>query len=493
MTEEFTPRPEPQEPGAAAGGRGRAAGRVLAGIGRAGLTIAAVVLLAAGGWAVSAWYPGVLADLSRTASSVVPDAVESTRVCATGLRTGGSMTSLDAGTATGAGDLAASSATTVTVQRLGQQAGQVQGAADGVFVGGLDDATIVRTGDADAEGGLAGVSAQRVDAGQVRGTLLTGCVSPGFDRWIGGGAQQTGRSTSVRLVNPSDLEATVTLTAYTGQGQLAAGAEDLTVPAGGERVLPLSALTTTDQALFVHVTAVRAPVAVFLQQTTTRTLTPGGADVQGPGAGPATSQTIVGMSVQGAEARAQVSTEAGWEDTQPVLRLLAPEAGGTATVHISGAAERDLTVPLAAGTVVDSPLGDLPDGDYRIDITADVPVVAAARVTSGGRDDGDLTWLQSAEATSRVRVAVPDGAEATTLRVAGAAGGSVTVTVDGAERRLDLDDAGLASLPVSARQVVVLTAGDPVRVALTTTRGGGIAATALESVQQGGAVDVLAR
>jgi hypothetical protein len=41
--------------------------------------------------------------------------------------------------------------------------------------------------------------------------------------------------------------------------------------------------------------------------------------------------------------------------------------------------------------------------------------------------------------------------------------------------------------------VVVLTADDPVRVALTTTRGGGIAATALESVQQGGAVDVLAR
>ncbi|MCD7102360.1 DUF5719 family protein [Pseudoclavibacter sp. 13-3] len=457
------------------------------------LTVVVVVALAAGGWALTTLTTPEV-DLSRQASTVVPASVESTRVCPVGFRTGGSMTSVDAGDAVGSGSIAAISDSDLTVQGIGQPSPAPFGTAGRVATrDGVSASTVVRTS-TDHQSELGVLSGARIDDGQTRGTVLAGCTSPTFDSWIGGGSQQVGRSTSVRLVNPSSLASTVTLTVFTGEGQLLTTTGQLNIEAGSERVLPISAVTTTDQQIFVRVQAVRAPVAAFLQQSTARGLEAGGLDVQAPGAQPATQQSITGVHIAGSADRAGLAGESGWEDTQPVLRLLSPDEGTVAHVTVSGAASRTFDVSLTQGVVVDSPLGDLPDGDYQISVVADAAIVGAARVTSGARDQADFTWLQSADAvTAPLSFAVPSTPAKLALQVSGTPSTTVSVQVDGASRDVQLDDSGIGTLDVSAGQSVEVRPTQAVHLAVATSGGDGIAATALAGVEAAGAVDVLAR
>ncbi|KAB1663192.1 DUF5719 family protein [Pseudoclavibacter sp. CFCC 13611] len=457
------------------------------------LSVVVVVALVAGGWALTRFATPEV-DLSRQASTVVPASVESTRVCPVGFRTGGSMTSVDAGEAVGSGSIAAISDSDLTVQSLGQSEATPFGAAGRVATrDGVSASTVVRTS-TDHQSALGVLSGARVDDGQSRGTLLADCTSPTFDSWIGGGSQQVGRSTSVRVVNPSSLASTVTLTVFTGEGQLLSSTGELNVEAGSERVLPISAVTTTDQQIFVRVQAVRAPVAAFLQQSTVRGLEAGGLDVQAPGAQPATQQSITGVRISGGAERADLAGEGGWEDTQPVLRLLSPDEGTVAHVTVSGADSRSFDVSLTQGVVVDTPLGDLPDGDYQISTTADASIVAAARVTSGGRDQADFTWLQSSDAvTAPLSFAVPSTPTSLALKLSGAPSSTVSVQVDGASRDVQLDDSGLGSLDLSAGQSVEVRPTQAVHLSVVTSGGDGIAVAALAGAESAGAVDVLAR
>lgn len=468
------------------------ASRVLRSAARWAVTVVVVAALFGGAWmarSVSLPTGAAVADPLE----VVPQAVENTRVCPGSLRTGGSFSAIDAGRAVGAAQAAAAATGGLTLTDLGSGSSSTASAEQGVVQRSGIAAPLAITSST-SEADIAALSWQSADADQVRGGILTQCASPTFDSWIAAGSQTVGRTTSVLLANPSDLESVVTLSVYTAQGQLIIDRDSLTVAAGGVRVLPLSAYSNGDEQLVVRVQASRAPVAAFVQQSTVRVLDAGGADVQAAGAAPARSQTVVGVHIVDSVGQTETSQTAGFEDAQNTLRLLATEANTTAHVRITGATTKEFDVVLTGGAVSDSALTDLPDGDYRIDVTADAPVVAAARTVIGGSSTPDFTWVQSATAIAEpMTVAVPDGVADARLVVAGQSGQQVEVEVDGATRTVEIDDTGLAPVELSAGARATVSSDEPLYLAISSTTGSTTSATALQSASLSSTVHIVAR
>src|SRR5690606_33050901 len=128
--------------------------------------------------------------------------------------------------------------------------------------------------------------------------------------------------------NPGRTPAVVTLRAWGAGGEIdEVGAGSMLVPPGGERALLVEGLAAEQPRLVLHVQASGGLVTAWLQESVLHGLVPGGVDQVGPGDGPDTVQAVPGL----------VLRDVDLEETEPaVLRLLAPEEGGTVTVLLLG-------------------------------------------------------------------------------------------------------------------------------------------------------------
>lgn len=242
---------------------------------------------------------------------------------------------------------------------------------------------------------LAAAQASVAEADDIRGLAAAACTPPLSESWLVGGAATTGWGGFVRLANPSDVAATVTLTVFTAVGASTAETDAvIVVPPRAQRVLPLAGLAPAAQNPVVRVTAQGAPVAATLQSNRIRTITPSGVDVQTSIALPGPRQVMPGVVVveRGAEDEDSVTT---------IVRVLSPSALGEAvvTVRAEGAdapALAAITAPLEPGVPVDVEVPGLAPGTYTIEATASVPIVAAAWQATQGSAGGDYAWHAAA-------------------------------------------------------------------------------------------------
>jgi len=273
---------------------------------------------------------------------------------------------------------------------------------------------------------VAASGAATVDDPDLRGFAASACTPPLMESWLVGGSGLTGAADLVVLANPGQVASRVTLTVYDVDGPtLPDAGEDILVPAGTQRVVPLAALALGAQAPVVLVSATQAPVQATLQTSITRTLVPGGLDQTAATAAPSTRQVIPALPLAadpeliGAGAR---------------LRLLAPSDDAEVTVAVSrvdGAAPVSAPTELtaAAGVPVEVDLGGLAVGTYRIDVFATAPVVTGAWAATGIGAGEDFTWSAAAEpVTVPSLVAIAAGPEPT-LGLANDGPDDVTVLV----------------------------------------------------------------
>jgi hypothetical protein len=143
-------------------------------------------------------------------------------------------------------------------------------------------------------------------------------------------------------------------------------------------------------------------VVANLQQSTVRTLEPGGVDIVGAANKPSLTNVIPGLVVSSSAALSAREAEPGYQDLRSVIRLLVP---GTKQAHTeisvvpeSGSGSgTTVSVVVEAGVVTDVPLDSFPDGNYSVVIASDQPVVAGARVsTVGTTGQTDFAWLAAA-------------------------------------------------------------------------------------------------
>ncbi|SDD57954.1 hypothetical protein SAMN05216410_3557 [Sanguibacter gelidistatuariae] len=300
---------------------------------------------------------------------------------------------------------------------------------------GVESAMIVRSvasaaRDADAYSALASVTS----AGDLRGLAAAACQDPGITQWLVGGGTELGTTTELVLSNPSRTPATVTLDLWGAGGELVlAGPSTYLVPPGGQVTTLLGGLAAEQNRLVARVSSSGALVTAYLQHTVLDGLTPLGVDYVVAGDSPATAQVLTGVTVEASEVTdADVAT----------LRVLAPEANGTATVRVLGADGQQVlrgasTIDLVAGAVSDVSLAGLPAGTYTVVVQADTDVVAGAEMTRTGKADPkqaligtpkDRAWVAARHDTSGAGVAaIPAGTRALVVLTA------LPVSLDGGD------------------------------------------------------------
>lgn len=285
---------------------------------------------------------------------------------------------------------------------------------------------------------VAGAQIQDVDAPDFRGLSAASCAEPSGSIWLVGGAMTVGRSTFLLLANPTDVPSRVSLEIFGEDGLVSApGTSGIDVPANGQRLLSLAGFAPGEPSPVVHVTARGGRVVASLQQSIVRGLDAVGVETIGGGADPGERLVVPGVRIVDSVGTNRASALADWQDVGPAIRLVVPgDTGGRATVRVvpetPGTVGSSFELDVEPGTVIEVPLdsgvpeggvGDgsadaaseeadghgFADGVYTVFVDADVPIVAAVRVSTAvdsgvepapdailDAPDSDLAWFVAA-------------------------------------------------------------------------------------------------
>lgn len=331
---------------------------------------------------------------------------------------------------------------------------------------------------------LAGAQSQTASTTDIAGFAAAACIEPTGSSWLVGGSTATGRTTLLTLDNPTAVDASVTLELYGEKGPVTApGLSGITVAAGSQRVLSLAGFAPDLLSPVVHVTARGGRIIAALQQSTVRGLDPGGVDIIGPAADPATTLRIPGVRVLGADSVAQALGLDDWSDAIPAIRVANP-GRSTAKVQVSlhpeaaGAPGTGFELDVAAGHVkevgldsgieVDTGALAIPDGEYTVTITSDQPVVAAARISTAGSapagsaPPSDFAWdVAAPELSGPTLVTIAPGDDPRVAFSSATAGAVTLHGLDGAaDVHLAVPAGGQASAPVAAGASYVIDGAD---------------------------------
>ena len=238
------------------------------------------------------------------------------------------------------------------------------------------------------------------------GLAATNCMPGQNDAWFVAGDNSVGREALLILVNPSKVDASVSLELLGSDGPIqGTGLSGISAPAGKVTVLPLAAFAPKSATFAVQVSSRGAALGMWLQQKVIRGLTPGGLDLIGPTPAAQKIVHIPGLFIRTTDKLATLAeSDSDYADTQTSLRVAAPgNSDAVFTAQVQGADGTSFgtviqgTVP--AGTVRDFELTDLADGDYIVQITSNEPVMASARFNRIGSGEPDLAIATAVPAT----------------------------------------------------------------------------------------------
>jgi hypothetical protein len=283
---------------------------------------------------------------------------------------------------------------------------------------------------------LSASQTQSLSGGDLVGLAAAECREASGDSWLVGGATTTGRTTLLTMSNPGAVVATVTVSIYTEKGVIAAaGADGISVPPGGQRILSLAGFAPDAVSPVIRVQSTGGQVVANLQTSVMRTLDPGGIDIVGTGTVPSTTTVIPGVVLSGMAALTANSAEDGNADLLPVLRLLAPGTESvktrvTVSPETGTAKPTTINMTLSPEKVNEVPLGAFPDGTYTITVDSDAPVVAGARASTTGTTGAiDFAWFSSAALSAKKALVAVASGPSPTMHLSNPADEAVSVTV----------------------------------------------------------------
>lgn len=336
---------------------------------------------------------------------------------------------------------------------------------------------------------VAAAQSQDASSTDLTGFAASACAEPTSSTWLVGGSTETGRTTLIDLVNPTDVNSTVDLALYGESGKVdGPGLEGIVVAPNSQKAVPLSGFATGLSSPVVHVTSRGGQIAASLQIGVVRTLEPGGVDTVSAAAAPARQVTVPGIVVRDGEAVEAKSSSEGYGDLSTILRAFVPgseNADLTVQLRTTSGSGATFSVTATAGQVTDLPLDGLNDGQYTATVSSTKPIVAGVRSSSvAGSGAIDLAWTGAAPAITRATLfTVAPGpnatltlanptAKAVSAKVQGAKGAPTTITVPAGSSATQLLRTG---------SVVRLTNADGLRAAVSYSAGGRIAAYPLFS------------
>ena len=297
--------------------------------------------------------------------------------------------------------------------------------------------------------GLVATQETRASTEEVAGLGTVPCQIATPEAWILGGGAGAGHAERIVLSNPASNAVTVDIRAFGADGPSDPPAgQGVVVPGQGRVVLLGDALMPDEASPVFAITAHGGDVAAALIETVIEGTRPVGFDVVGASTPPAEEQIIPGV------------LQSQGEDGVVTVRIANPgDVEAIATIsHLAEDGEIALPEGVArvpAGSVTDVPVTALPPGVTTLRVTADSPVVAAARTVV---DDGgaDSLWAVSPPAVTELAgAALPPAQDINRRLVISSWGGASTVEV------IEVGDgtATTTQMPVSDGGTVVVAAG----------------------------------
>jgi hypothetical protein len=288
------------------------------------------------------------------------------------------------------------------------------------------------------------------------GLAVANCLPGLNEAWFVAGDNSVGREALLILVNPSSVDATVSLQILGPSGQImGAGLSGISAPAEKVTVLPLAAFAPKASTFAVRVSSRGAALGMWLQQKTIRGLTPGGLDYVGPTGSASKTLEIPGFFIRSSSKLAALSAkDQDFRDTRPLLRVFAQsDSETTFTAQVQGANGASFGTVIqgtvSAGSVADFDLGDLADGDYVVHIEANHEIMASAIFNRVGSAQPDLAWATAVTPTLLDAGFTAVSGAISKLSVANASEKSGEITLNGR----------IINLPARSNIVIVLVAG----------------------------------
>jgi hypothetical protein len=199
----------------------------------------------------------------------------------------------------------------------------------------------------------------------------------------------------------------------------------------------------------VHVTATGAGVAASLTDAWMTGETPVGESTSADATAPSKKVVIPGVSATAAAPLLRLAVPGG---EQAIVRARA--------IDTSGAVVADRVTTVAGGTTTAFDLTGLGAGSYAVEVTADVPVVAAAMSRTGITGATDLAWSTPAPPlTQPAGVALPSGVPDGTA--------ALMLTADATSK---VEVVTSSSTGGTSRKTVVVHAGRPLTSAVGDAR-----------------------
>ncbi|WP_104127505.1 DUF5719 family protein [Cryobacterium sp. Y57] len=315
---------------------------------------------------------------------------------------------------------------------------------------------------------VAGSQSQVAATDTIGGLAVAACAEAVSDSWIVGGSTDIGSTSLLLLSNPTPVLATVDVMVFGESGLVdAPGATGILVQPGEQRVISLAGLAPNLKSSVLQVSSRGGQVAASLEQSSIRGIEPGGVEIVGVTATPATDQIIAGVRVMAAVSAETVTTGEGFNADTPSIRVFVP-GSKAATVQIGvtsadGTAEGTSTqVNVEPGIATEIPLAPLAVGSFSVHLRSDEPIVAAARTATDSAGGKDFGWFSaSAPLVGSFAVAVAAGPSPTLHLVNGGAADAVlTLTPDeGTPVDLQIDAGASATVPVSGGATYVVSGG----------------------------------
>jgi Family of unknown function (DUF5719) len=304
---------------------------------------------------------------------------------------------------------------------------------------------------------VAGSQSQTAGSETISGFAAAACAEAVSDSWLVGGSTDIGHTSLVLLSNPSTVLATVSLAVFSETGAIdAPGSTGILVQPGTQRIVSLAGLAPNLKSPIVHVQSRGGQVAASLEQSVIHGIQPSGVELIGPTSPAALEQTIAGVIVSPPPAGGAASADDEFTDESSTVRVMTP-GPAPATVQVGlisedGAASGTSTqVTLEPGIATEVPLDSLSAGSFTVRLSADQPIVAAARTSTTGTTGKDFAWFAaSGTLTDSFMVAVADG-PAPTLHLFNAAAKDANLTATeeaGAPTNVIVPSGGSIVVPV---------------------------------------------
>ncbi|HLP23325.1 MAG TPA: DUF5719 family protein, partial [Microbacteriaceae bacterium] len=347
-------------------------GRIATGV--AGIAGAAIVAAGIG------LVPWPAFSVVPPAVTVAPSAARQQLVCSGGFQTVGAD-SADVNAISVVGDARVLRSEGTETELLPESSGQ-QNSGGVVLTAPAEAAPLVAT------------QVQKIASETAAGVVSSPCVPATAESWLVGGSTALGNTSVLVLSNPSEVDATVRLELFGADGPIQAqGLGGIRVEPGRQVSVPLAGFAPNETRPVVHVVSVGARVVAQIDTAMVNGITLAGADTIAPSLPPATELVIPGLVVDASISAAESGEGA---DRAATVRLLAPSQDATVSVRVVGdvrSVEKDLSVDVSAGEVVDVALTDLPSGNYSVFVSSTAPVVAAAQSALATPEGIDFAWF----------------------------------------------------------------------------------------------------